>query len=46
MSIDASMITLIRNVKNLFLMSVTESEILTVVNELSFLKSTYFIALY
>ena len=33
MSIEASMITLIRNVKNLFLMTITESEVVSAVND-------------
>ena len=39
------MITLIRNVKNLFLISVAESVIVSVVKELSFKKSTDYIGL-
>ena len=45
MSMEVSMISLIRNVKNLFLVSVAESEIVSVVNELSLKKSTSFICL-
>ena len=45
MSMEVSMITLIINVKNLFLISVTESEVVSAVNELSFKISTDYIGL-
>ena len=46
MSMEVSMAIVIINVKNLSLMSVTESKIVSVVNELSLKKSTNYIGLY
>ena len=45
MSMKVSMITLTRHVKNLFLMSATESEIVSVVNELCHKRSIDYIGL-